>query len=177
MTKKQINQTIDAAAEDLSDAQRHLAGIAQTMDDLLEERRKEILATYREDIKSAVRVVKDRRIKLSRLLDANKDCFKSPKSRVVGLLKIGFRKSAGKLVYEGKEEDMIERIKKRFGKDAAVSKGLLVRKDSLVVKRIKELPANVLAGLRARIDGAVDKPVCDVVQSEIEAAIDRWVQN
>lgn len=171
MTIATKNKQIDEAAEAYSTARSDLYNIARELEEEIQSFRDEVMDRYRPAIVRAAGVVRRKEATLSRLIDDSQECFKRPKTRVAHGVKIGLRSAPGGLTWEGKEEDMIERLKEQFGKSPAVKRGLITVTEKVGKSEVKKLPASDLANLKAEVSDAGNFVVIAPVETEAEELI------
>ncbi len=175
MTTTTKNKHLDAAAQEVADARNELYAVAAQIETELQEQRNRLLAEYGVQIAELADKARRKHARLSQLIDDSKECFDKPRSREFAGIKFGLKKLPGGLDWDGSDDDFVNRIKSRFGKNAAISKGLVKRKDTPAVAELRKLNAAQLEKLGARINRTGDSIVIDQVQTEIEEMIGRYL--
>lgn len=153
-------ETIEQKSKQYQSLLTELNTIAQTV-------REKINATTDKHI-DAMREVKSKLDKLQEEIkedvSANKSLFKSPKTKTVHCLKLGFRKSKGKLVVEDKDGAI-----KKIESDYDGAEGVMIKTEKSIIKKgIESLDAKELKRLGISVITGTEQVVFDVVADNID---------
>lgn len=162
-------QDIEARAKVFSSARDELAGRLQELRDEQEAAKRRRL----QGIKNSLARFTAAHGELKEAIETSPAEFKSPKTRVLHGIKVGFTKQRGKLEL-GDVDTVLKLIKKHFPEQVET----LIKTDESPVKAaLQNLPAADLKRLGVRITDDVDAVVLKPVDGELDKLIAALINN
>lgn len=162
-------------AEHLSQTRQVLADLLRTLQAHIDTVKNGALP----DIRRVARQVAAEHNRLSELIMANPELFKSPRSYVVAGLKYGLKKSPGRMSWAC-DAQLIERIKKLTDAGELTDEQqemLIARTERPVAKALEKLDAKTLKRLGVTVAADSDEVLIKSVDGEIEKAVNAVIKD
>lgn len=139
----------------------------------LQEEQEAVKRRLLQGIKNSLGRFTEAHDQLKATLLENKSEFEKPKSRVIENIKVGFRKSAGKITFANPEQT-VALIKKLFPELAPT---LIQTKEVPVKDALGNLPAKDLKRVGVTVSEDTDEPFIKATDSDIDKLIDALINN
>lgn len=152
-------QDVTNAAQDASSAFDDLANAIQAYEDAVSAIRESHLPM----ISTLADAYKKRAEELRGLVEDSPDCFKKPKSQIVGSIKFGWRKQNGKVTWTEDDDVVLKRIKKAFPDDW---RGLVIVKETPSKEALATLPIQKAKALGINVTEDGDVPFVSAAKSD-----------
>ena len=104
------------------------------------------------------------------------ELFQKPKTWTLHGIKIGFRKGSGKVEWEIEDEQLVAKIKKRFGTDSEQVRSCIRVIEKIDSDALRDLEAKDLAALGVTIEDVVDVPFIKAETSEADKLVKRLLK-
>lgn len=156
---------IEKLAQDYAEAYNRLASDVQILQIAINDIKRKMLKVIRASAAQAA----DRKKALNDAVAGSQDIFQKPKTRVIHGVKVGFRKSEGKVMWDD-EAKVVARIERLLPAEQAE---LLLRRETHVHKEgVYDLSVADLKRFGIEIVGAGDVPVVKIAGSDVERIVD-----
>jgi len=144
----------------------HRAELAERVAALDEELRA-AKARYLRSIRGAVLRAKESRLELHNAIDAARELFERPRSRILHGIRVGLQKGKGKVAYEDADQ-VVALIKKRLPDQADV---LIATEEKPVKSALVNLSADDLMRIGCKIEGTGDEVLIKPADSEVDKLV------
>jgi len=124
-------------------------------------------------IKNALGRVQSAHDELKTAVQAGKDLFDNPKTRVMHGIRVGWMKQRGKLEV-GDPDGIVDRIRKMLGEEAV---GYIKVTEKPVMTALANLPAKDLKRLGVTLSDDIDAVVIKAADSDLDKLIDALVND
>lgn len=138
----------------------------------LEEEKRRIIRKHIKSLRAAAAKFAQTRDELHIVVDANRELFKKPKTRVFEGIQVGLRKSPGKMEFNAKKT--IPAIKKELPEQ---KEALIKTEEKVITKAIGNLSANTAKKIGVKVIPGKDQVVIKPADSEISKLIDAWLSD
>jgi tetratricopeptide (TPR) repeat protein len=154
---------IEKQTKDYADARAVLAEAVRDLNDELELAKRQALA----GIKRALHKAAKAEAELKAALEAEPELFEKPKTQIFHGVKVGYRKSSGKIEWE--DDDQVVKLIKKYHEELADV--LIKTTEKPIKKALQELDAAALKKLGVTVEDTGDVVVIKPVDSEVDKLV------
>lgn len=174
-----MNTTATETHEQLDTLAKNYASRRERVKVLVDQIEDDIRAVHRKHRRAlldAISTAEGAQAALRAEITEHPELFEKPKTITLHGLKIGYRKGSGKVEWEIEDEQLIARLKKRFGTESPQLAACVEVVEKVVKDGLRDLEAKDLAALGVTIEDVVDVPFIKSVDSEADKLVKRLLK-
>ncbi len=161
---------IEKGAKEYADSRDRLGATLKDLNDKIENLKRQ----YLPGIKLQVRIAAEKKLSLKNMIEAARNLFTKPRTVIIHGVKVGLKKSKGKIVWpKEKTEAIVKLIEKHFPDKADI---LVVTTKKPDKKALARLTAADLKKLGIEVNDTGDAAVIEPTDSDVEKWMDRLLK-
>jgi hypothetical protein len=166
------HEKIDVLAKNYAAKRARVAAITVEIEDGI----RAVHRKHRRALIEALAVAEGAQAALRSELTANPKLFEKPKTWTLHGIKVGYRKGSGKVEWEIEDDQLIAKIKKRFGELSPEVEQCIEIIEKIDKDALRNLDAKDLAHLGVTIEDVTDVPFIKAEASEADKLVKRLLK-
>lgn len=172
IAKTPVHERLDALAKNYAARRARVASIVTDIEDEI----RGVHSRHRRALHEALATAEGAQAALRAELTDHPELFEKPKTWTLHGIRIGFRKGSGKVEWEIEDEQLVARIKKRFGADSEQARACIKVVEKVVSDALRELDAKDLAALGVTIEDVGEVSFVKAEASEADKLVKRLLK-
>lgn len=166
------HQQLDALAKNYAARRARVQEIVETIEDEI----RTVHRKHRRALHEALATAEGAQGALRAEILAHPELFEKPKTITIHGLKIGYRKGSGKVEWEIEDDQLVAKLRKRFGEDSESFVACVKTVEKIVTDGLRDLEAKDLAALGVTIEDVGDVPFIKSVEGEADKLVKRLLK-